>query len=106
MSGSIGIVKGQEFRMREFRIQKFRMKALVILALRVLTPKQLKFPVKFTLCLGASCLPLFTRSHTSGHDIRGKSQPVICSHEKDRIGSFPRHIQSETGKSDRRLWFL
>jgi len=31
------------------------MKALV-LALRVLTPKQLKFLVKFTLCLEASCL--------------------------------------------------
>jgi len=43
--------------------------ALVFLALRLLTPKQLKFPVKLTLCLGASCLPLFTRSYTSGHEV-------------------------------------
>ncbi|NEN89410.1 MAG: hypothetical protein F6K48_11095 [Okeania sp. SIO3H1] len=48
--------------MREFRIHKFGMKALVFLELRVLIPKQLKFPVDIH--------PLVYTNDTSGHDIR------------------------------------
>ncbi|MGD1713199.1 hypothetical protein [Dapis sp. BLCC M172] len=47
--------------MSEFRIQKFGIKALVFLELRVLTPKELKFPVDIH--------PLVYTNDTRGHDM-------------------------------------